>query len=158
MVTSTSEPVVTIKNLLEDNWNSSNTSNITPKFKDGFIEKRIERPLITVSGAEESPIDGGQTGFVGIQSGKGPAKLMDGTLQVDCWDDQDNRRTDSVNAKIVVYEFSEEIKRITTEEVFNAQDLRYISWIGRTQQPDATESPTVFRQQCLIRFGYFILP
>lgn len=159
MVSSQKEASVIIKELLEDNWDNTNTAiNSDPEITTGWWTESRSENMVTVSGQSENAIDGDRTGYFGYQSGNGPAKLMNGLLQVDCWSDAEQFETSTTNAKDVVYDFSEEVKRIITNKTFTVDNLRFASWLGRVEQPALNESPVLERQSCDIRYGYYIFP
>lgn len=149
MATQIQDPKISIKDLIDNNWDTSNTSiSSKPTITTGWWDNSNENPMVTISGAEESPIGGGTTGFSGIE----PTKELEGSLQVDCWSD---RNATTVNPKKLTFEFSDEVKRIIDENHDQATDLRYVTFLGRQERPDASETPTLYRYICTVGYDYF---
>lgn len=158
MVSQQEEASVIIRDILDNNWDKANTSSIKPKIKTGWWNESRFDNMVTISGQTETQSDGGRTGYFGFQSGNGPVKDMDGSVQVDCWSESEQFQTNNKNAKDVVYEFSEEVKRIVTDNTITINNLRFISWNGRSELPSLDESPTLERQSCTIDYSYYIFP
>jgi hypothetical protein len=151
------EATVIIRDLLDNNWDKSNTDNIKPEITTGWWNETRFDNMVTVTAMDENVADGGQTGYFGMVSGSTGARLMVGTLQVDCWSDAD-QFSGSTNAKDVVYNFSEEVDRIITNNTLDTSELRFVSFIGRTSNPGLDESPVIERQSCDLRYSYYRLP
>lgn len=157
MTTNIQEPSITIRDLLRDNWDNSNTSiSSDPDIDTGWWDFNSDSPQVTLAGGEDSPVGGGQTGWSGINSVGDPVQEMDGSVQIDCWA---NRRSASVNPKTLVYEFAEEVRRIIYNNAKNpGNDLRFLKWMGRSNQPDVGGDPIRYRQRCLVGFDWFDEP
>lgn len=150
------DPKLTLKLLLADKWVAANTSDVTPTIHTGWYDQKASHPQVTVTNADEGVLAGGDTGYSGIKAdGSGPTKLMRGTVDVNCWSTRDAA---SINPKQLVFEFSEEVKRIVLANVTGATDLIWISWLGRLDQPDPDVTPTVFRYLCQVAYGYYAAP
>lgn len=151
------DPVKALIDLYEAKWDNANTSiSSDPFISGGWWSFDEERPQITITGYEESPIEGGQTGYVGIDSGNPPVQLLSGTAQVDTWAESE---TVSVDPQKLVFQMSEEVRRITQEESratdATVSDFRSLSWFGRTQSPKVDADPVVYRQRCVVGVRYF---
>jgi hypothetical protein len=158
MVSSVQEAPVVIRDLLDNNWDSTNTQSIKPTIVTGWWNETRDQNMVTISGTDETAIGGGRTGYFGTQSNAGPVKDIDGSAQIDCWSDADQFTTSSTSAKNLVWDFSEEVKRIITNNTIKISEFRYLSWMGRTELPSLDESPTVERQSCNVSYSYYILP
>lgn len=147
------DPTLTIRDLLDDNWNTSNTSvSYKPAIHTGWIDTTANQPQITVTSATESA-SGRETPFSGIDpSGAGPIQTIVGTLKVNCWS---NREAEGrVNPKKLTYEFSEEVKRILKANVTGATDLRYIGYMGRTLRVEEESESVWFRYDISVWYVY----
>lgn len=146
------DPVLTIQDLLSNNWDNSNTSiSYDPNIHTGWVDTEANNPQVTVSTPTETA-RGGPAPFTGIDpSGAGPIQEFTGFVQVDCWS---NREWESTNPKKLTFEFSEEVKRIVKDNVLSATDLRYIGWSGRRFVVDPEMEKTLFRYTCEVDYLY----
>lgn len=146
------DPKLSVLDLLTDNWDNTNTSlSYDPDIHTGWHNPESSNPEVTVSSARESPTAGG-TGFSAIDpSGAGGVQEMDGIIAADCWSD---REVSSVNPKTVIFELTEEVKRIIKANTFNATDLRYVVWRGRREIPPANEPDPTFHYATRIWYQY----
>lgn len=148
------DPQLTIQNLLDNNWNTANTSiSSKPEVFTGWRRAEATKPQVTVSTPDEGPLGGASTPFRGIDpSGAGPVQDINGFVDVNCWSDREVES--SVNPKKLTYEFSEEVKRIVKANTLSATDLDFIGYDGRSFLVDPEANPTVFRYQVTIQYGY----
>lgn len=149
------DPVLSILNLLQNNWNNANTSiGYDPDIHSGWHASDAGNPQVTVSNPEESPINGGTTGYAAIAAdGSGGTQELDGIVNVDCWSDRDVES--SVNPKKLTFEFTEEIRRIVKANQTNATDLRLIAYGGRNfVPPGGDEDPPTFHYNVPVQYGY----
>lgn len=146
------DPKLSILDLLKANWDHSNTSlSYDPDLHTGWHNPEASNPEVTVSSARESPTAGG-TGFSAIDpSGAGGVQEMEGIVAVDCWS---NRDVADENPKSVIFEFSEEVKRIVKQNTFNADDLRYIVWRGRREVTPENEPDVTFHYATRVWYQY----
>lgn len=165
MVTEVNDVKVSFRNLLTNNWDTSNTvisSQPTIRTDPRRFDEERDPVEVTIGADEDTPAQGGETGYTGLESGSGPVQHIEGTLQLDVWVDADADIGESWNAKELAYDISEEVKRIvynnaeaTASEV---SDLRSLSWFSRTWMPDTAGEPVVYRYRCLAGFRYFTFP
>jgi len=148
------DPTLTIRNLLKNNWDNTNTSlSSDPAIHTGWIDREASSPQVTVTSAEESPISIGQSPFSGIvPDGSGPTQEIGGTVMIDCWSSREMES--SVNPKQLTFEFSEEVKRILKGNLTSATDLRYIGYQGRRFMTDPDAEPVVFRYSVTAWYVY----
>lgn len=149
------DPVITIQDLLSNNWKNANTSiSYDPDIHTGWHQEEADTPQVTVTNPEESPIDGGRTGYSAIDgSGAGPVQELGGSVNVDCWSDRESES--GVNPKKLTFEFTEEIKRIVKGDITTATDLRVINYGGRRfVPPDPSENPPVFHYNVPVGYIY----
>lgn len=151
------EPAVRIRDLLEDNWDASNTSSITPKIHTGWFNNGWgDTPQVTITNPDENTFGGGDTGFIATEaSGAGPVQAYVGTLMVVGWA---HHEMNDQNPKSLVFEFSEEIKRIISNNLFDVQELEWVSFVGKERRVDVNADPTLFRQDCEVRYFYYRRP
>lgn len=149
------DPVLTIKDLVKDNWDNSNTAiSYDPDIHTGWHQEEANNPQVTASNPEESPIRGGATGYAAMDpTGSGGVQELDGTVNVDCWSDREVES--GVNPKQLTFEFTEEVKRIVKANQHSATDLRVIAYGGRTfVPPDSDENPPVFHYNVPVGYLY----
>lgn len=153
------DPKLVVRDLISNNWNTANTSiNDAPRVHTGWYngaEGWGDTPQISVTNANENPLGGGNTGFSAIKADGStpPIKHMLGFVDVVCWAHQD--MYDGVNAKTLIYEFSEEVKRIIKDNLFPSDpDIDWLSWAGRTERVDLDAEPILFRYDCEVRYFY----
>lgn len=154
-MTAIQDPVITVEELLADNWNAGNTSiGYDPDIHTGWHSDDADSPQVTVTNPEESPLGGGETGFSAMDgAGGGAVQELSGTVNVDCWSDRDVEG--GVNPKKLTYEFTEEVKRIVDANRLTATDLRLIAYLGRAFVPPGSEEhPPAFRYNCPINYLY----
>lgn len=167
-MTELDDPKRVLAELLNDEWDASNTLGVTPEIRTGWRDSDLPAPQVTVGTDEESPIT--PTGFSGMSgSGGGPTATIRGTVQVNTWV---SREVTDENPKQLSSEVSKEIKRVVRENLnpsthafgisgLTAENYRYISWLGREflpTEPSENESPVVYRYLCEIRYEYLDEP
>ena len=152
-------PEVVIRNLLRDdqNWDADQTLGVTPNIHHGWVDLEDEQPQITVSNPDEQPIDGGATGYAGINPDSGtPTQRIRGVMQVNVW--VANDWTDH-NARQLSYHMKEMVRTIIEENADGADsDLSYLSYNGSDRRPDENDDPVgpdmVWRYQIPVVYGY----
>lgn len=148
------DPVVTVYDLLRTNWTAANTSSITPQFSTGWFDRKNDTTQVTVTNPDEGELAGAD-GYTAIGAdGSGPVSRMNGAMDVNAWAHRGMSDIGSVNPKQLVYEFSEEIKRIIRTNTLTATDLDFVKWDGRSALVETEESPAVFRQLCRVTYRY----
>jgi len=145
------DPKLSVRNLIKDNWDSDNTSSITPVIHCGWFDYKSNLPQVTVTNSSEVPIGGGETGYFGMVPSGTPAQYWEGSMMVDCWT---TREATAVNPKQLVFEFAEEIKRIIKAKYAAVSDLDWISWMGSSEIVHDDQSPVVYRRAGAVRYGY----
>jgi len=164
-MTQIDDPKLLLKFLVEEELDTANiVGSFDPVVATGWFND-VGKPLITVSTSEESPVGGGDTGFTYVKSdGTGGAADLSGTIQINCWAD---RQLTNENPKQVVWDLSEEVKRIVNETSQPAQhsfttnqvsgdNYNFLSWRGRPPA-DLTEKDreaVMFRELCIVGYGY----
>lgn len=144
-----SDPLITIKNALINNWNSTNTSGITP---DIMIESPDNVGTVPADGVvaignyDSNPINGGDTGYDGMSS-NGPTQTIIGSADVNTI----VTSTASVDPQLLTTEFSEEVKRVLTENAIKT-DLAIIGWGGKLEGNETDINPIWYRYICEATF------
>lgn len=155
-MTAITDPKIVVKDLLTTHWAASSTSSVTPTFGTGWFNEESKYPQVTITDPRENPSAGGETGYRGIKAdGSGPTQTMLGTLDVNVWSTRD---ASAVNPKQLVFEFSEEVKRIVrkfyTATTVSDAGLQWLAWGGRLERVDSDVRPAVFRYLCEVRYSY----
>lgn len=145
------DPKMSIKDLLKDNWEATNTSGVTPNIHTGWYDLKSNTPQVTVTNSSEVAVSGGVTGYFGIATNGAPAQYWEGSMMVDCWT---TREASSVNPKQLTFEFKEEIKRIIQANYGVVTDLDWIAWLGGPELVDDKQSPVVYRLAGTVRYGF----
>jgi len=149
-------PAITIRNLLKNNWESSNTSNSTPKIHTGWWSESSKKHQLTITNPEESEATGSETGYSGIGP-DGPNKFFSGIIYSNVWAtrEQTEKFTSIENPKQLTWLISEEIDRILTEYYDNpGGDLDIVGLVDRNRRVDPEKDPTVYRFECVIGYVY----
>lgn len=148
------DPKVSIKNLIKDNWDADNVSGITPVTHLGWYDTRSNMPQITITDTSEVVEAGGVSGYTGMTSGGTPAQLWVGSMSVNCWTTREATKDEGVNPKRLIFEMREEIKRIVKAKYDDATDLFYIAWKGGMEMVDTGQSPVVYRWIGEVGYAY----
>lgn len=152
--TVSTDPQITVVNLLKDNWDNSNTTDAStdPAINTGWWNEPPDDFQVGVTNKDESAQ--GDTGYSGIDpTGSGPIKEMDGLLLTTCWVKYD---TDAfTNPKRLRFEMGEEVQRIIGNNTTGKDSIdRYISVDGPQETVLQDTSPTVLGHQFTITYGY----
>lgn len=105
-----------VRDLLRDGWTPANTYDLTPSIIFGwFDEKKSGQPYVTIGQPMENPINGGDTGYSGIDPGGGsPHQTIDGVVQCHIWTGRDDLGGATTSSQREYNQAAtEEIKRIT---------------------------------------------
>lgn len=146
------DPVLTIKEIIENQAQASNISTLSSVpdvAPGGHWDHNHTRPQITITSPDETPLRGTQTGYTGVDpTGAGPISEKDVVLDVSVWA---TRRPDEVDAspnpKKVVYEVARELERLWLANASGKDDLESIGYFGPTQDTSKDDSDrTVWRQ------------
>lgn len=149
--------------LLQTDWTPANTFDATPHISFGWFEDGKDVPQVTVGQPEESPVDGGQTGYSHIRVGSGPGQTIGGSIAVHVWSTTD--RLDAVGASTKnPREFNErcceEVQRIVGENASTptnpstgAEPVSSIAYDGREPVPEP-DRPGVEHYRAEVRYGY----
>jgi hypothetical protein len=150
----TSDPKLSLKNVLVAGWNPANTSIATaPRIHTGWYNSNWgDVAQVTITTPIESPIRGGETGFMGMGPGGSGVQVMLGNLIVGTWAHHD--LYDGVNAKTLTWEMSKEVQRIIQADIFAISDLEWINWISREEIVDTLAKPPMFRYNNGVRYAY----
>lgn len=145
------DPKLSIKNLIKDNWDSDNTSNVTPNIHTGWYDAKSNRPQVTFTDPSEAVIAGGVSGYTGMTSGGTPTQQWDGSVSVNFWV---TREAVSVNPKAFLFEMRREVQRIVKANYDAISDLHCIAWKGGMEMPDTDQSPVVYRWIGEVGYAY----
>ncbi len=152
------EPKNTIRSLLQNEWDSANTSTVTPKFSTGWWDDNNDYPQVTVTNADEGPNPDTTTGQTKLGSTGMVGQNISGAVEVDCWA---NRESSDVNPKKLVYEFKQEARRIIQSNVTceatsptDLSDLNYLGWGGAIDRHATDITPVTYRKICEVLYGY----
>lgn len=165
-------PEVVIRNVLRGDWTPANVDNwvvdTDVAIHHGWLDPDYDLPEITISNPEESPINGGQTGYSGFKpDGSGPTQDIAGTVEVNTWASRPrllNLTNGSIeNPRQAIYLMKHEVERLLrahaqgTDENDNPTDLRRLSYLGATRfvenQAD-DDRDTVYRYRVLAGYGF----
>jgi hypothetical protein len=150
------DPAVFLRQLLVDNWDPENTDyESVPRIVTGWVQNDDwNKPQICVMSADESPEAGGNTGYFGVQPNGLPMKRMNGNITVSC-QTHENLANINTDAKSLVYQMSEEVRRIINQYYLDpGGGLVWLSFFSRASLTDTVRRPIIFRQDCVVRYGY----
>lgn len=158
------DPVLTIKEIIEDQFdvtNVSTLSSVPSVAPGGHWDHNHTRPQITITSPDETPLRGTGTGYTGVDpTGAGPIAEKRVVLDVSVWA---TRQPDSIdsdpNPKKVVYEVARELERLWIANASGKDDLESIGYIGPTQDTSKDDSDrTVWRQFFEVRASLTATP
>ena len=147
--------------LLQHDWTPANTFDLTPKITFGWFNEDYGAQ-VTVGQPEESPVDGGQTGYSHIDpGGGGPGQTLDGTIEVHVWCHPDDLADASTqNPREFTERCCEEIQRIATAHASTptnpstgAEPVSSLAYNGREAVPDP-DRPSLAHYRAEVRYGY----
>lgn len=149
-------PEVAIKNLIRDNWDATNTESITPSIHHGWVDPGASSLEVTVSNPEELPLDGGETGYSGINQDGKPVQNFTGTVEVNAWSDRD-RTTE--NPRKMAWLMRVEIGRILHEnyDPRPTYDIYPLADLGANRIVEEDDEPgeaTTWRYAVTAGYGY----
>lgn len=159
-----------VLNLLQTGWDDSNTFGLTPSITYGWFDEDATNAQLTVGQPEESPVNGGQTGFSGITpDGSGPSQEFDGVVLCHAWtrnadldavpDSQSfGRHPRGYNAYV-----AEEVRRVIgnhesrpTDPRTGNEPVQYLSFGGSrpADEPDSGRTKPVWHLVIAVGYGY----
>lgn len=142
-----SDPKLEIRDLLRNQWDQNNTSDITPKIAINSPDEVEELPQVAVATYDSNPINGGNTGYDGMSS-DGPTQTVQGAIDVNTIATSEST---SVDPQKLTTEMSEEVKRILTSYPLST-DLTIVGWGGKTEGNETNISPVRYRYICEATF------
>lgn len=150
----TVDPKLSIKDLIKTNWVAANiVGTITPDFHTGWWNPKSLSTQLTFTG--KSGAFQGESGYGAIEGGGGgPVQIKDGVLFVNCWAFRDEG-AGSPNPKQVVYDCTEEVRRIVLANFETIANLTYLSVLATDEvPPDPKTSPLLFRESMTLGFNW----
>lgn len=148
------DPKIMIRDLIAANWNNAVTENTAPRTHTGWFNARYANtPQVTVTHPNEYTIAGGQTGYRAFgPSGAGVRNVFVDML-VTVWATHD--MFSSVNGKDLMYDMSNEVKRIVSENTTALAEVEWVVWLGKQEPtPDLQADPILFKQVSDVRLFY----
>ena len=145
-----SDPLLDLKDILVNKWDSSNTSDVTPEIEIESLDNIGTLPdggVVTIGNYDSNPINGGNTGYDGMTS-SGPVQTIIGAADVNTIVTED---CTNVDPQKLTTEFSEEVKRILIENVL-ATDLAIVGWGGKLEGTETDINPIRYRYICEATF------
>lgn len=161
------DPIIIVRNLLINNWNSNNTVLADdPKIHTGWYDFGSSDPQVTVTDTEEGVMDGGVTGHTAGTGNGGVVQYRVGQMLVNCWagtyEDMEGQGANGsdVSPKAASYDMANEVHRImqenasgTTDDSGNKQ-LHSLSTTDAQRMADDNRDPTIFRYQTIVEYTY----
>lgn len=153
-------PEVLVRSILRgvgvySGWKPANTSGVTPRIHQGWLDRGYDEPEVTITNPEESPVQGGETGYRGIDpAGGSPHQRIDGTVTVVCWS---SRERSNVNARQLTHEMKEEVRRLIQDDYDapSSSVIDRLSYLNGQRRPEDTEEEeTLYRYDVLVGYGY----
>lgn len=145
-----SDPLLTIKDALVSNWDSTNTSGITPEIDIESPDNVGTLPnggVVIIGNYDSNPINGGDTGYDGMGS-NGPTQTIIGTADVNTIV---TANCTSVDPQKLTTQFSEEVKRILTNNAIKT-NLAVVGWGGKLEGNETDINPIRYRYICEATF------
>lgn len=168
-------PEVVVKNLIRDAWDPAATLDVTPSVHHGWLESEHADDAdpglfeVTVSNPDESPVNGGDTGYSGIDpTGAGPTQRIGGTVEVRTWAQRGRVGTNgngaNANPRQLAYLFKSHVEDIVhdhaqgTDAQGNPTDLSFLSPLGSVRRVDDDEEPVMYFYLVTVGYGYHRRP
>jgi hypothetical protein len=145
------DPVISIKDLVKDNWTAANTSGVTPYCHTGWWDTKSNHVQITFTDPSKVVVAGGAAHFTGMTSSGVPAKLWDCTLTVNIWI---TRESAGKEPKQLRFEMEQEVDRILKKYFEEISDLQYVTWKGGFGTVESDPPPTVYRLIGEVGYAY----
>lgn len=142
--------------ILKDNWNDANTEwGGTPRFASAWEEDDdFDTPHVVLPEPNENPLLGGDTGFTGIQGNGRPMQRILGDINLFTVA-HGNMNIDGKDPSHLSHQMSTEVRRIVSETYLEpVEGVYWWSFFSRTGVADTVRRPTIYRQECLIRYCY----
>jgi len=149
--------------LLRDQWDPSNTFGVTPDISFGWFREEASQPQVTVGQPEESPANGGETGYSHISADGDPGQTIAGTIDVHVWSTPDRlgaQNASTKNPRQYNERCCEEIQRIVGENASRPtnpdtgnQPVSFISYDGRIPVPEP-DFDDRFHYTAPVAYGY----
>lgn len=156
-VTQITDPKVTVRNLVKNNWNAANTQSVTPTFSTGWYDKKKKLPILTVTTPRQFVRHRGTDG-----SGNGVVQIRSGSVLADAWVDRGvvagGSAVGTAGAKNLAYQMFQEVDRIVTANQNSVSDFLHIEVGTSTELVETEESPAVYRRQAQIRYWWIKQP
>lgn len=158
----TTSPEIKLKTLFDDNWNAANTSGITPKVHTGWYNTAWNTTCqLTIGDPDESVMDGGETGITAFTGGGDLVRFLFTDIVVAPWahremvdSNGDTFNSLGINPKTLVYQMSNEIRRIVNDNMFSDSELEFMTWLQKNRVVNTRVKPVVFSYNNMIRLSY----
>jgi len=163
-------PEVVLKELVRREWEDTNVDGITPEVRHGWLDDEKGEIQVTIGNPEESPIQGGQSGYAATRGdGSGPVQMMDGTTPVNCWTARGwtGVNDNGGNPAKVAWLMQKEVRRILhahddgTDADGNETSLDVLAPLGKRRfvddHSDEWDVP-ILRYRVLAGYGYHVDP
>lgn len=146
------DPAVEFKDLLDSNYNASNTVlSDKPAITTGWYNKGSDAPLVTVTEANESEATGSNTGWTYIKGdGSGPDQATVGLILINIWC---NDNQTALNPKEVVNSVKDEIERVILGN-YEATQYESIGVNSTTKLVEDDQSPVMHRCEIEAIYNY----
>lgn len=121
---------------------------------DGNGEPVGDAPEVTITGQNEDPINGGDTGYAGMDPSNGrPTQDIAGTFNIDSWTSR--KRTD-VNPRKLGYYMKEEVIETLHDNylVPTSSDYRWLSYMGSGVSVETDWETVEYRYRVVAGYGY----
>lgn len=156
------EPTVKIMTLLSTNWNPANTQTITPKFHTGWYNTAWNTiPQLTVTEPDYTVMRGGETGITAFSGGGDLKRWVFADMIVAPWAHADmvdgsgaSFKSLNINPKTLVWDMSNEVKRIIDANRFSDPELEWWGWLSKARVVETRIKPVVFRFNNMVRCLY----
>lgn len=149
--------------LLKDAWNASNTFGVTPKISFGWFREDVPQPQVTVGQPEESPVDGGETGYSHISADGNPGQTIGGTVDVHVWSTPDKLEAQGAstnNPRQYNERCCEEVQRIVGENASTPtnpstgnEPVSSLAYDGRQPVPEPDHDDR-YHYIATVQYGY----
>jgi hypothetical protein len=136
--------LIILKRLFEDNWNPTNTLDITPKFTTGWYDQTLKDNQVTITDPTEN---NSYRGF----SNNGPTEEWTGKVDISIW----TTREIYDNPKGLLHKCKEEIKRIIKENYDKVTGIELMRCTATQDLNDKETKPVTYRKFIELSYLYY---
>lgn len=152
------DPAETLMHLLRNEWDPTNTHDITPRVHTGWYDYGAGGQQVTITNPREVPVNAGTgtTGWTAMGSGGRGVQLIAGEIDINTW--PGTRDDTDVNPKALSSAMKNEVKRILADHdhgIINGEPVYNSLAPGPRRRFVDTEGPSaIYRWEVTAMYTY----